>query len=71
MSIPGMALKETWRFNPFESIRDLILGEDVCRQNAREASNNILRIEDRGMGSNRRCGVVEDKNREGEVDRTS
>ena len=40
----------------FDGMHDLILGEDVHRQSAGEASNSLVTIEDRGRGSNRGCG---------------
>ena len=40
----------------FDGIRDLILGEDVRRRSAGEASSSLLSTEDRGRGSNRGGG---------------
>lgn len=48
----------------FEGILNLILGEDVRRQSAREAFNSFRSIKDRGRGPSEDVGAVEDRSRE-------
>lgn len=56
----------------FEGIQNLILSEDMLIRSTGEASSSLISTEDRGKWSPiEGVGIVQDRSREGEVDRTT
>ncbi|GJX77039.1 hypothetical protein Tco_0323850 [Tanacetum coccineum] len=47
----------------FDNIRDLILGEDICRKTSGEYSNSLLSAKDKGMGRKQERGQKQNRSR--------
>ncbi|GKC96804.1 hypothetical protein Tco_1162246 [Tanacetum coccineum] len=55
----------------FDNIRDLILGEDICRKTSGEYSNSLLSAEDKGRGKKQDRGNKQNRGRSKSKKRTS